>query len=250
MHSTITNRKTLSIAFYMTPPSFANRDKPGVIFLPGFKSDMSGSKAVFLEQKCKEAGLAYARFDYSGHGESQGNFARLTLSDWLEDSELIIDNVLKRPVYVVGSSMGGWLGLRLAEKHPDKIKGFIGIAPAPDFTREVRAAMNDEQKFQMSQKGHFEAPSDYDEPYIFSKMLLDDGEDHFMLHRDIAYKGPVHILQGKADTAVPWEKALKIKECLKETDAKVTLIDDGDHSLSRPEDLEKLWAALSAVIGL
>jgi pimeloyl-ACP methyl ester carboxylesterase len=248
MHSTVTNRKTLNIAFYSTPPSFPNRNNPGVIFLPGFKSDMTGGKAIFLEEKCKEAGIAYARFDYSGHGESQGNFARLTLSDWLEDCELIIDQVLKRPVYVVGSSMGGWLGLRLAEKHPDKIKGFVGIAPAPDFTTEVRAAMTDDQKFQMSQKGHFEVPSDYDEPYIFSKMLLDDGKDHCMLDRDINFAGPVHILQGKQDSAVPWEKALKIKECLKPTQAEVTLIEDGDHSLSRPEDLEKLWAALSGMI--
>lgn len=248
MHSTITNRKTLKLAFYASAPSFANRDKAGVIFLPGFKSDMNGSKAVFLEQKCKEAGIAYVRFDYSGHGESQGNFAKLTLSDWLEDSELIIQDVLKRPVYIVGSSMGGWLGLRLAEKHPDSVKGFVGVAPAPDFTGEVRTAMSDSNKFEMSQRGYFEVPSEYGEPYIFSKALLDDGETHFMLNRTIHYAGPVHILQGKMDKAVPWQKALKIQECLVDTQAQITFIDDGDHSLSRPEDLDKLWLALSAML--
>ena len=153
MHSTIINRKTLKLAFYMTPPSFANREKAGVIFLAGFKSDMNGSKALFLEHKCKQDGVAFARFDYSGHGESQGNFVKLTISDWLEDSVLIIQEVLKRPVYIVGSSMGGWIGLRLAEKYPDLVKGFIGIAAAPDFTKEVRARMTDNDKFQMSQKG-------------------------------------------------------------------------------------------------
>lgn len=250
MHRTIRNKKNLNIAYHTTAAAFANRDKPGVIFLPGYKSDMNGSKATFLEEQCKAAGLAYTRFDYSAHGESDGNFKACTLSDWLADCELILDDVVKgKPQIVIGSSMGGWLGLLLALKRPEQVKGFIGIAAAPDFTREVEAKMTKDHRSQMMQKGYFEEPNDYsDEPYIFTQDLLVDGEKHCLLDSDILYKGQVHLLQGKADKDVYWEKALKIKERLSLIEAKVTLIDDGNHSLSRPEDLEVLWRAVQDML--
>lgn len=249
MHSLIQNAKNLDLAYMTTPASFAHREKPGVLFLPGFRSDMAGSKASFLEEKCKESGYAYTRFDYSGHGLSKGNFAKLTLSDWLKDCELMLTRVAHGPQIIVGSSMGGWLGLRLCMEHPQLVHGFVGIAAAPDFTEEIEEKMTAEHRAQIMQKGYFEEENDYsDEPYIFTQDLLVDGRRHNLLDKELSYSGPVHLLQGKEDKDVPWQKAERIKTCLVNTDAKITYIEDGNHSLSRPEDLELLWRAISSMM--
>ena len=216
---------------------------PGIIFLPGFKSNMSGSKATYLETMSEHYDIPYIRFDYSGHGLSDGHFYKLCLSDWLADIDFILKKLVPdTPQIIVGSSMGGWLGLRIAEEYPDIAAGFVGIASAPDFTREISAQMSGAQRMEMDEQGYFELENEYsDEPYIFTKNLLVDGEDHCMLDRQISYDGPVRLLQGMQDTDVEWKKAFRIKDALKTNDVDVTLIEDGEHSLSRPEDLETLW---------
>jgi pimeloyl-ACP methyl ester carboxylesterase len=223
----------------------------GLVFLPGLKSDKNGSKAQYLSDLAKEKGFSYLRLDYGGHGESGGKFTDGCMSEWYEDAKHIIQSVTKRPQVVVGSSMGGWVGLLLAHHHNIDMKGFIGIAPAPDFTQDfLDHALTEAQKCDLEDKGFCEQPSDYGEPYIFTRKLFVDGEANFLLNKEIDYDGPVHILQGKQDASVDWRKPERIKAALKSEQVEITLIEDGDHSLSRPQDLEKLKAASLKLLGL
>lgn len=232
-----------SLRYYRTEATAVGTELPTVLFCGGFRSDMEGTKATFLESLCKECGLAYVRFDYSGHGVSGGTFRDCTLSDWKADTLDVIDQLTQGDVIIIGSSMGGWLALLAAQERPERIKGVIGIAAAPDFTREIRdEQLNDEQRELLESQGYIEEPNDYsDEPYIFTKALFDDGDGHCLLDKELNIKVPVRLLQGMKDSAVPWQKAHRIKNCMKNSDfAEVFLIETGDHSLSRPEDLEFL----------
>ncbi len=236
----ITGPNGRSLAYIRTESS--RKEALGIVFLPGFRSDMMGSKATFLEQQCIAADIPYLRFDYSGHGQSGGVFAELTLSDWLADVNFLLDHVATGTNIIIGSSMGGWLGLRLAQMRPERVAAFIGIAAAPDFTRDITASLSDDHKRQMAEKGYCEEPNDYsDEPYIFTRALIEDGEAHCILDGRIAYNGPVRLLQGMADKDVVWQKALRIERALTSPDCAVTLIEDGNHSLSRESDLALLW---------
>lgn len=237
------NLKGHKLAYVQFKARNQSPEVPGIIFLPGFKSDMSGSKATYLETMCQEHDISYLRFDYSGHGLSDGHFYKLNLSDWLADVDFMMKKLVpEQPQILVGSSMGGWLGLRMAELEREQVKAFVGIACAPDFTREISAKMSGAQRMQMEENGYIEVENDYSpDPYIFTKNLLVDGEEHCMLDRPINYDGPVRLLQGMQDDDVPWKKALRIKDGLTSQSIDVTLIEDGNHSLSRPNDLEALW---------
>lgn len=231
----------IQLAYRYTQPQKDNNTSPGVVFLPGFKSDMQGSKASYLEGWCADQNLNFLRFDYSGHGESGGNFTEGTIGSWYADAKFIIENVTRGPQILVGSSMGGWISLLLGMRVPKCVAGLVLIAPAPDFTSEIEAQLTKMGHIEMlHDQGYVEIPSDYDEPYIFTKDLIEDGKDHLMLHQPITYEGPVRILQGKQDTSVPWEKALKIKSLCTSGDVEITFIEHGDHSLSRAQDLEIL----------
>lgn len=216
---------------------------PPIIFLCGFKSDMDGSKAQWLHNYCLTNDRQFIRFDYFGHGQSEGNFRDYTIGKGLMDTLFIMDELIDRPAIVVGSSMGGWIGLRLMQFMPHKIQGFIGIAAAPDFTRKIYASLDDGHLKQLDEKGFVEEDSGYAEPYIFTRALFDDGENHCVLGRKMHFEGPVQLIQGKQDTSVDWHMPDAINACF-EGKAKITLIDDGDHSLSRPEDLEILKSAI------
>lgn len=218
-----------------------------IMFLHGFKSDRKGSKSLFLKQLCQKEGWGYTAIDMMAHGESDGTMHDFTLSDALDDIMTTLDTIIEEPVILVGSSMGGWLGLRAAEERNDKIKAFIGLAAAPDFTAEIAARMDEEQLATIATQGYITQESGYDEPYIFTRKLIEDGQQHLLLHRLIDYHGPAHFIQGMQDDAVDWRKADRIASCLPEG-AGITLIDDGDHSLSRPSDLailEKIIRAYS-----
>ena len=233
---TFSSRPDITLAYHR----FAGTpDKPGVLWLGGFRSDMTGIKATFLEEQCRKRSQSYVRFDYTGHGSSSGKFDDGNIGSWLQDALDALDHLTAGPQILVGSSMGGWIALLLALKRPERIKGLVGIAPAPDFSEDVWLhEFNDQQRQEVLEKGVFRRPSAYDDAgYPLYRHLFEDGRRHLLLHQPINIACPVHIVQGKKDDAVHWTKAEKIKGKLISKNVVITYIDDGDHRLSRPEDL-------------
>lgn len=211
------------------------------MFLGGFKSDMNGTKAIHLEQQCKKRGQEFIRFDYSGHGKSDGNFVNGTISSWKNDAMAILDNIIKTDVILVGSSMGGWISLLLLLERSDRIKGVIGIAAAPDFTKDIEKQLTYQQLEEMKATGQIEIPNDYsDEPYIFTRALIKDGEKQFLLGNSYNISTPITLIQGKLDSSVHWKTTIKIKECFNNEKTEIIFINDGDHRLSRDQDLKIL----------
>lgn len=233
---TKTNGQKLAYVYSSADKRGANL--PTIMFLGGFKSDMSGTKATYLEQQAKTRGQGFVRFDYTGHGESDGAFKDGTIGAWADDAADILKSIVTGDVILVGSSMGGWISLLLSLSTPQHIKGMVLIAPAPDFTLEIEEKLTPSQKKIIETKGHIEIPSDYaDQPYIITRALLADGRNQGLLHKKYDLNIPITIVQGKKDTDVPWQKALKIQECFGQSQTKVIFINDGDHRLSREEDL-------------
>ena len=225
---------------------------PGLFWLGGFASDMNGSKATAVDAFAAGQGLAAARFDYSGHGDSGGDFTEGTISRWLEETRAVFDRFAEGRQIVVGSSMGGWIALRLAEmlREGGRIAGLVLIAPAVDMTR---ALMWDRWKKKardaLLKTGVYREPSAYsDEPYLITRALIEDGDNHLFGDRLIDVGCPVTILQGVADKEVPWRHAAKLVERLASDDVVLTLVKDGDHRLSRPEDLDRIAAAIGALV--
>ncbi len=224
---------------------------PGVVFLGGFMSNMTGSKAEWLEAFCRERGLAYLRFDYGGHGESEGAFTDGTIGSWLEDTLAVLDRLTEGPQVLVGSSMGGWLALLAALRRRDRIAGIVGVAAAPDFTEDlIHGELSPAQIQTLMREGIVELPSEYGEaPYPITRALIEDGRRHLLLRAPIGLSCPVRLVQGLADPDVPWRTALRIMERLQGPDVAATFIRDGDHRLSRPEDLAEIGRAGPAVLG-
>jgi pimeloyl-ACP methyl ester carboxylesterase len=227
-------------------------DKSGVVFLGGFASDMTGTKASFLHDRCAEAGLGYLRFDYQGHGQSGGAFEDGTIGLWLEDTLAAFDRLTAGPQLVIGSSMGGWLGLLLAVARPDRVAALVGISAAPDFTEDlIWAQLSADQRAQLQKDGRIAdptAPPDQQAPITLR--LIEEGRKHLILRAPIGLKCPVHLLQSQRDNEVPWQHALRIAEQIAHDDVRVTLIKDSDHRLSRPQDLELLWRAVMMLAGI
>jgi pimeloyl-ACP methyl ester carboxylesterase len=230
---------------------------PGLFWLGGFKSDMKGTKAQALDSWAAEQGRACTRFDYSGHGESGGDFADGTISRWLEDSAGVFNHFCRGPQVVIGSSMGGWMALLLARElnrlatagtpTPANVAAMVLIAPAPDFTEALMwKRFTPGIKKQIEEKGSWLRPSEYaEEPYLITRGLIEDGRKHLILGGLIETGCPVRILQGVKDEDVPWQHAAELVSRLAREDVVFTLIKDGDHRLSRPEDIERLIAAIS-----
>ena len=252
--SYFTNSKGLKLAFVHNEAEKRGRDLPALVFLGGYKSDMEGSKALFLEEHCRQSGQEFLRLDYSGHGQSEGEFTDGTIGSWLGDARGVIAHAIAAPeMIVVGSSMGGWLALCLLIDEPvllPRIFGLIGIAAAPDFTKDVMAQLTLTELADLKANGRVVQPSDYDEPYIFTRELFDDGEMQSLLNLVTPYKtdAMITLLQGKEDNAVPWKKALLIEEAFDSPSMQVIFIDDGDHSLSRPEDLVLLGEQIALMM--
>jgi pimeloyl-ACP methyl ester carboxylesterase len=231
---------------------------PGVFWLCGFKSDMGGTKASALAAWARAAGRACVRFDYSGHGQSGGEFAAGTIGRWLEDSLAVFDAFCHGPQVLVGSSMGGWLALlllRALRRRPPAaraaVAGVVLIAPAVDFTEVLMwQRFPPEVQQIITSDGAFEQPSAYsDQPYRITRQLIEEGRQHLLLGGMIETGCPVRILQGVADPDVPWDHAIELVSHLAQDDVVLTLIKDGDHRLSRPEDIERLIAAVEALTG-
>lgn len=244
--SILTRDNDSMIAYRHTPGK-----GPGVMFLTGFKSDMQGGKALALEAFCKERGHAFTRFDYSGHGESSGAFEDGAIGEWADDAVAVLDHVAEGPQILVGSSMGGWMMLLTALARPERVCGLVGIAAAPDFTRDlIPQALNDHQKADLENTGYCEIPNCYDdeEPYKIGKKLLDEGDNHILLDGEIPLDMPVRLIHGLLDEDVPWQTAQKIMEKIRSTDVEVQFVKSGDHRLSEPHDIDRLLRTVGALL--
>ena len=238
------------IAYQHTPAASPADGRAGVLFCGGLMSDMTGTKALALEAHCRARGLAYTRFDYRGHGQSDGVFHETVLGEWLDDATAVLDQITGGPMVVVGSSMGGWVMLLLALARPERTKALIGIAPAPDFVEAMWAELEPDAQAELQRTGYYRRPSDYsDEPYVISMALIEDGRKHLLLDKEIPINCPVRILQGMQDPDVPWRHALKVAEKLQSDDVIVTLAKSGDHRLSTPDDLARLIRTVDELVG-
>lgn len=226
--------------------------RPGIVFLGGFMSNMMGAKAEWLDAFARQAGLPYLRFDYTGHGDSGGAFVASTIGAWLNDTLDVLDRLTAGPQVLVGSSMGGWLALLAALKRPDRVRGIVGVAAAPDFTEDlIHGELTPDQVATLMRDGILHVPSDYgDTAYSITRALIEEARAHLLLRAPIGITCPVHLVQGLADPDVPWRTALRIMEKLAGSDVAATFIRDGDHRLSRPEDLAQIGAAVAAVARL
>lgn len=235
-----------TIAYHKTDGS-----GPGVIFLGGFMSDMDGTKAVALEAHCQAQGRAYLRFDYQGHGQSSGAFTDGTIGKWSEDTIDVLDNLTDGPQILVGSSMGGWIMLLAALALPERVAGLVGIAAAPDFTEALMwKGFSNEIRDTLQRDRIYQQPSEYDDsPYPITMDLIEDGRERLLLDETINIECPVHLFQGIEDDAVPWKHAHAISRQLKTNEVTTTFIKDGDHRLSREEDLAKIFAAVDGLAG-
>jgi pimeloyl-ACP methyl ester carboxylesterase len=219
---------------------------PTLLFLPGYMSDMEGSKAVALEAWAKANGRAMLRMDYAGNGASEGRFADGTLASWRDDVLLLMDALTQEPVVLVGSSMGGWLALLVALARPDRIAGIVGIAAAPDFTEW---GFTDADKALLQTEGRMEEPTPYgDQPYVTTLAFWQSGQALRVLDGDVAIDCPVRLLQGQVDPDVPWQTALTLAERLRSCDVQTLLIKDGDHRLSRDADIDVLIRTVATLL--
>ncbi len=223
---------------------------PTLVFLPGFASDMSGSKAEALAAMCARHGRAMLRFDYSGHGASDGAFIDGTIGRWTADALCAVDCLTEGDLLLIGSSMGGWIALLAALARPARVIGLVGIAAAPDFTEELMwAAMAPPERAALLRDGVLMAPSEYGAPTAITRTLIEEGRGHLLLAAPIALRCPVRLLHGQRDPDVPWETAMRLAARLETADVQVTLIKDGDHRLSRPQDLALLTRTVLALFG-
>ena len=222
---------------------------PTVVWLGGFRSDMSGTKAEALADWAVARGHSFLRFDYFGHGESSGAFEAGTISGWRSDALAVIEALTEGPVILVGSSMGGWISCLLAMAHPERVAALLLIAPAPDFTEKLMAPeMTEADRQQMAETGVWLRPSDYGDPYPISRQLLEDGATRSILPGPVVIDCPVRILQGGVDPDVPGQHALALAEAISGQDVVFSLIKDGDHRLSRPQDIGRLLATLDELV--
>ncbi|HTB42949.1 MAG TPA: alpha/beta hydrolase [Acetobacteraceae bacterium] len=221
---------------------------PTVVFLPGFRSDMTGDKATALAALCAARGNAMLRFDYSGHGSSGGRFEDGTIGIWTQDALTAIDHLTEGPLVLAGSSMGGWIAMLCALARRDRIAALVGIAAAPDFTETLVAMLSFQQRAKLMREGMVHLASQYGDPTPITRALIEDGRSHLLLDAPIALDCPVRLLQGQADPDVPWELALRIATRITSADVHVTLVKDGDHRLSRPQDLALLCGTVGALL--
>lgn len=223
---------------------------PTVVFLGGFRSDMTGTKATELEAWAQQRGQAYLRFDYLGHGQSSGRFEDGTIGRWLDDSLAVIDRLTNGKLVLVGSSMGGWLSLLAARARPDRMAGLALIAAAPDFTeRMLLKGLSPEDRATLERDGRLERPSQYSpEPSVFTWKLIEEGRRHLLLDKSLALPCPVRLLHGQSDPDVPWEYSLQIARHLEAPEVVTTFVKGGDHRLSTPADIARLLATVEELV--
>lgn len=222
---------------------------PGIVFLGGFKSDMTGTKAMHLETWARALGRAFLRFDYSGHGQSSGAFEDGCIGDWAEDAAAALEALTEGPQVLVGSSMGGWIALLLARRMPQRVAGLVGIAAAPDFTEDgFWAGFDAGHRATIEQVGRLELPSEYSEdPYVITRRLIEDGRENLVLRAPLSLPFPVRLLQGTADEDVAVEVPLRLMDHAEADDLRLTLVKGADHRFSSPDCLALMESAISEV---
>lgn len=225
---------------------------PGVVYVGGFMSDMTGTKATALADFCRDKGRAYLRFDYLGHGASSGEFTEGTIGRWADDAVAVIKAATEGPQVLVGSSMGGWIMLLAARALGDRVGGLVGIAAAPDFTEDLFWNDFDSKTREgLMRDGVVEIPSEYDDgPYRITRNLIQDGRKHLVLRAPIALRCPVRLLHGIEDSDVPWRTSVTLMERLESDDVEVTLVKNGTHTLSEPADIDRLCRTVAEVCRL
>ena len=239
----LTTAQGRRIAFHLT-----QGQGPGVVFLGGFRSDMTGTKALYLQDRAERAGRGFLRFDYSGHGQSSGKFEDGAIGDWFQDA-LAVLALTDGPQVLVGSSMGGWIALLLARAVPDRIAGLVGIAAAPDFTEDMWAGFSAAQRAALQDQGCVVMPSDYAEAgYVITRRLIEEGRDRLVLRAPLHLPFPVRLLHGSADTDVPVSVALRLFDHATASDMRLVLTKGADHRFSSPECLKMISSAVDEVI--
>ena len=229
------------LAYHHTPGT-----GPTIVFLPGYASDMTGTKALALEAWAGRTGRAFLRFDYGGCGASEGDFADQTLAGWRDDTLAMIDQIVAGPVVLVGSSMGGWLMLLAARARPDRVLGLVGIAPAPDFTDW---GFTLDEKMAILQQGKLERANPYGpEPTLYTRAFFQSGEANRLMFGTIPFDGPVRLVQGQADPDVSWHRTVHLAELIRSADVQTWLVKDGDHRLSRDTDVALIVRAVEDVL--
>jgi pimeloyl-ACP methyl ester carboxylesterase len=221
---------------------------PGVVFLSGFKSDMEGTKAVHLQDWAERTGRAFIRFDYSGHGQSSEEFIDGCIGDWAQDAADVIGALTSGPQVLVGSSMGGWIALLMARRMPERIVGLVTIAAAPDFTEDsIWAGLDGVQRTDLIEDGQVKLPSDYDEPYVITRHLIEEGRNQLVLRTPLRLPFPTRFLQGTADVDVDMSVALRLLDHAEGPDLRLTLVDGADHRFSDPDCLSLIQASIDEV---
>ncbi|MEZ5584031.1 MAG: alpha/beta hydrolase [Candidatus Competibacteraceae bacterium] len=223
---------------------------PGVIFLGGFMSDMTGTKAMALDVWCRQQGQAYLRFDYEGHGASSGRFEEGTIGRWMENALAVLDQLSEGPQILVGSSMGGWIMLLLALARPERVAGLVGVACAADFIEPMWQNFDEQTRAQLQREGLVYLPSEYDAeaPYPVTLNLIEEARQHQLLTGDkLAIHCPVRLLHGMRDPEVPWQTSARVAEHLLSDDVQIVLVKDGEHRMSRAGDLNLLTDLIGAV---
>jgi len=224
---------------------------PGVVFLGGLRSDMEGSKALFLEEWAKAQGRAFLRFDYSGHGQSSGEFTQGCIGDWAEDAQAAISTLTSGPQVFVGSSMGGWISLLMAKRMAERMAGLVTIAAAPDFTQDgMWAEFSDEQRRQIMEEGQTALPSEYGDPMIITKRMIEDGRNQLVLRDPLKLNVPVRLLQGTADLDVDMSVALRLLDHLEGQDIHLELVKGADHRFSDAPCLNVIARAIQEVLAV
>jgi len=248
------NDETVDISLKTAHGAHA-QTKPGLVWLGGFRSDMEGTKAVAMVEEAARLGCSSLRFDYSGHGSSGGAFRDGTISRWVDESLAVFLEHTQGPQILVGSSMGAWVALRLSQEltrkgQADRLAGLLLIAPAPDFTTLLmEPSFTQSQLKSLQDAGYIEEPSAYsDEPNIITRALIEDGRRNQVMSGELAVGAPVRILQGMQDPDVPFDHALQLVECLAQDDVQITLVKDGDHRLSRDEDIAMLLRTIDLMV--
>jgi len=223
---------------------------PGVVFLGGFRSEMTGTKASFLDEYCRRREQAYVRFDYFGHGASSGDLGVGTIGRWSEDAIAVLDALTEGPQILIGSSMGGWIMLLATLARIERIRALVGVAAAPDFTEDlVWPRLDAAQRKELWETGAVTLPSRYDPiGYTYRLSLFEDGRRHLVTRAEIPLACPVRLLHGMLDDAVPWQTSLRLAERLHSRNVAITLVKEGDHRLSRGTDLARLGATLDELL--